>query len=269
MPDLNDLIIVIAKSPKYQHISPDLIRQIGARELMARRSFKEAVKAAKNKLHQVGGAYFESRIDFEEALKQLAEIVDDETAVRAWCLDLMRRHASTKERLPILDEFYATTLAGLTGVCRVLDLACGLNPLARSWMPLPADVEYIASDIYADLVGFVRDFLGVMGMNGRAHVRDLITNPPTEPADLILLLKTLPVLEQVKKGAAPRLLDALKARYLLISFPARSLGGRQKGMAQNYEAQFRAWVGGRPWRIQRFEFPTELAFLVTTSQACD
>ena len=105
-----------------------------------------------------------------------------------------------------------------------------------------------------------------MGMDGCAHVRDLITNPPTEPADLVLLLKTLPVLEQVEKGAAPRLLDALNARYLLISFPTRSLGGRQKGMVQNYEAQFMEWVDGRAWHIQRFEFPTELAFLVTTAQ---
>ena len=39
------------------------------------------------------------------------------------------------------------------------------------------------------------------GLDGRAEVRDVIHNPPQEPADLALLLKTLPCLEQVEKGA--------------------------------------------------------------------
>jgi 16S rRNA (guanine(1405)-N(7))-methyltransferase len=104
-----------------------------------------------------------------------------------------------------------------------------------------------------------------VGLNGRTEVRDLITDPPAEPADLILLLKTLPVLEQIEKGAAARLLDVVNGRYLLITFPMRSLGGRQKGMAQNYEAMFRGWVDGRDWHVRRFQFPTELAFLVTTN----
>jgi 16S rRNA (guanine(1405)-N(7))-methyltransferase len=131
-------------------------------------------------------------------------------------------------------------------------------------MPFNAEIEYHAYDIYADMIAFVGDFLGLMGVNGRAQPRDIISQPPTEPADLIFILKTLPVLEQVEKGAAARLLDALQARYLLISFPAQSIGGRGKGMVQNYEAQFYSWIDGRSWQVQRFEFPTELAFLVTT-----
>ena len=80
--------------------------------------------------------------------------------------------------------------------------------------------------------------------------------------DLALLLKTLPVLAQVDKTAVPRLLDSLQAHYLLISFPAKSLGGRNKGMVENYEAQFYQWATGRNWQIKRFEFASELAFLI-------
>ncbi|GAB4279642.1 MAG: hypothetical protein Kow0080_32000 [Candidatus Promineifilaceae bacterium] len=258
------LVTAVTQSPKYRHITPDLIRQVGARELANRRTLKEAVKATKNKLHQVGGAYRSRAIDFEQELAQLDGVLGEETAVREWCLGLMRRHASTQERLPILADFYGQTLTGLTDVRRVLDLACGLNPLARPWMPLSASVEYVASDIYADSVAFLGAFMAKVGLNGRVEVRDLITNPPVEQADLILLLKTLPVLEQIEKGAASRLLDVVNGRYLLITFPVRSLGGRQKGMAQNYEAMFRGWVDGRDWHIRRFEFTAELAFLVTT-----
>ena len=56
----------------------------------------------------------------------------------------------------------------------------------------------------------------------------------------------------------------LQAKYLLVSFPAKSLGGRQKGMVQTYEAQFEGWLEGRGWDVKKFEFENELAFLVVT-----
>ena len=58
--------------------------------------------------------------------------------VKDFCLERMRGHASTQERLPILEEFFQTTLASIAPVESVLDLACGLNPLALPWMPLTA-----------------------------------------------------------------------------------------------------------------------------------
>jgi 16S rRNA (guanine(1405)-N(7))-methyltransferase len=77
------------------------------------------------------------------------------------------------------------------------------------------------------------------------------------------LLKTIPCLEQIDKAIGPRLLDQVPAEHLLVSFPAQSLGGRSKGMVQNYEAHFREMLAGKPWRAQRFEFSTELAFLLS------
>ena len=67
----------------------------------------------------------------------------------------MSLHASTRERLPILDGFYSTVLAALPAPRRVLDIACGLNPLASSWMPLAPDVTYTAYDIYSDMMQFI------------------------------------------------------------------------------------------------------------------
>ncbi len=264
MSQIDDLVTAVTQSPKYAHISPILVRQVGERELAVRRSFKEAVKTTKNKLHQVGGAYFEAKLDYPAMLDQLRQAAGDPDALPTVCRELMRRHASTRERLPILDEFYATTLRNLNNIHIIKDLACGLNPLSLPWLPFDRVPEYHAYDIYADMMAFVTEFLAIAGVNGRAQTRDIISQPPTEPADLIFIFKTLPVLEQIQKGAAARLLDALNARYLLITFPAQSLGGRHKGMLQNYEEQFMGWVNGRGWQVQRFEFATELAFLVQT-----
>jgi 16S rRNA (guanine(1405)-N(7))-methyltransferase len=174
----------------------------------------------------------------------------------------MRWHASTRERLAILDEFYSQTLATLPPIRSVLDIACGLNPLARPWMPFSNQVEYMANDIYADLIAFIGEFMRIAGIKGTAELRNVIDDPPTRPVDLALILKTLPILEQVDKSAVPRLLDAIQARYLLISYPVHSLGGRSKGMAQAYEAHFQALAAGRDWRVQRFVFATEVAFFV-------
>lgn len=69
--ELDRLAAAIQATPKYRHLTPDLIRRLGERELAVRGSFKEAVKATKNKLHQVAGAYQESKINYDRALQQL------------------------------------------------------------------------------------------------------------------------------------------------------------------------------------------------------
>ncbi|MCA9935958.1 MAG: 16S rRNA methyltransferase [Ardenticatenaceae bacterium] len=262
MDELEKLVTAVLAAPKYRYISPALVRRVAVRELAVRRNSKEALKATKNKLHQVGGAYFAAKIDYARALADLQTAVGDDAAFRAACRRVMGLHTSTRERLPILEEFYATILADLPPVQSVMDVACGLNGLAWPWMPFGPDTQYIGYDIYADMVGFVGEFLALAGVRGETAVRDVISEPPNRPVGLVLLLKLLPVLAQVEETAVPRLLDSLQAKYLLISFPTASLGGRKKGMVANYEAQFQAWADGRNWDVQRFEFATELAFLV-------
>ncbi|WP_420645339.1 16S rRNA methyltransferase [Candidatus Leptofilum sp.] len=264
MPELERLTAQILASSKYREIAPDLVRRIGAQELEKRRSLKEAVKATKNKLHQVGGAYQQTKLNYEKSLEMLRETAVSHPNFRTTCHQLMQAHASTRERLLMLDEFYQTILANLPPIHTVLDLACGLNPLAYPWLPLPKEVQFTAVDIYSDMLNFIQAFFEIARINGRTQQRDIIGNPPTDEFDLILLLKTLPCLEQVDKNAAANLVGSLNGRYLLISYPTQSLGGRGKGMVENYTQQFQALANGRNWRVQRFEFATELAFLVQT-----
>jgi 16S rRNA (guanine(1405)-N(7))-methyltransferase len=178
----------------------------------------------------------------------------------------MRHHASTRERLPILDAFYTTTLAAIQPVRSVLDVACGLGPLALAWMPLAADVTYYACDLYADMIAFLNDFFRLAGVRGHAQVCDLVVGPPRQQVELALALKALPPLEQLDRQAGRNLLRALQADHILVSFPARSLGGRDKGMAENYEQRFRELVAGEGWPVERFAFATEIAFLVTKTK---
>jgi len=268
---LDRLVAEVSSSPKYAAITPDLVAWIGARELAHRRSLKEAVKATKNKLHQVGGAYQEGGIDYAQALGCLAAATENETPLKDALRQAMAGHASTRERLPILDTFFQVCLAPIAPVRSVLDLACGLNPLAAPWMPLAPGARYTALDIYQDMVDFLNAAFAHLKLDGRAARANLLaewpvepaSEPVYEPAQVAFLLKTLPCLEQLDKNAGARLLERIPAQHLLISYPARSLGGHDKGMRENYEAHFNALSAGRGWTIQRFAFASELAFLVT------
>jgi 16S rRNA (guanine(1405)-N(7))-methyltransferase len=259
--ELDSLVEAVLSSSKYRTVSPELVRATGAKELAKGLRLKEAIKAVKSKLHQVAGAYQTPGIDFEHALATL-EAAESQDAWRKACRQLMGLHASTRERLPILDSFFYTALGDIPAPQRVMDIACGLNALAISWMPLSEQSTYVAYDIYGDLMAFLQRYMTLAGMNGRAEVRDVVNNPPGEEVDLALLLKTLPCLEQLEKGVSERLLDSIRARYLLISYPVSSLGGRRKGMVATYDAQFEALATGRDWQWQRFLFDSELAFLV-------
>ena len=259
------LVEQVRRSAKYRCISPELIQSVGARELARRRNWRQAVKATRDKLHQVGGAYLDRRVDYARWLGDLRAAVrsGDRAALLAACARIMGHHTSSRERLEILAPFYAATLGLLPPIHSLLDVACGLNPLAIPWMPLAADVEYHACDIYQDMIGFLGEALPLLGVRGSAQAIDVIQSCPTRRVDLALLLKTLPCLEQVDKSAGRRLLDTVNADHLLVSYPVHSLGGAEKGMAASYEAHFRELVAGRPWQVRRFEFATELAFLVS------
>jgi len=250
---LDQLIREVLRSPRYSRVCEEFIRRVGADELR---------KATKNKLHQVGGAYLDTPPRYATWEKMLSASAPDRDRLLETCRLIMGYHASTRERLPILDEFFATTLADLVPVRSVLDVACGLNPLAIPWMPLAPDAVYYAYDIYRDMIGFIGRFMRLVGVNGQAQARDMGQFFPSEKVEVAFVLKTIPCLEQVDKSAGLRLLEAVNADHVLVSFPVRSLGGFDKGMVENYEARLHELLAGKDWPVKRFEFATELAFLI-------
>jgi 16S rRNA (guanine(1405)-N(7))-methyltransferase len=263
--DLEYLVDQVRQNDHYREIQVDLIRLIGRRELRDRRNLREAVKATRTKLHQVGGAYLQNLPDYAGWMKQLAGLSAgrDDPRLKDFCIQAMRAHASTRERLPILETFFHTVLSDITPIRSVLDLACGLNPLSLSWMPLELSVPYLACDIFEDMVKFLGSFFTHINQKGKVWNCDLSQTIPDDKVHLALLLKSIPCLEQLDRQLSLRLLEGIRAEHLLVSYPVASLGGRGKGMRANYETHFRQLVEGHPWEIKRFEFLGELAFLVT------
>ncbi|MCB0188030.1 MAG: hypothetical protein KDE31_27370, partial [Caldilineaceae bacterium] len=161
---LTQLVDTVLASPKYPAIAPELVQFIGQQELAKRNNQKAAVKATKNKLHQITGAYWQGAPTYAEWLTLLqsagaADHSPDQRLLHTACRTLLAHHASTRERLPILREFYLTLFAGLPPIGSVLDLACGLNPLTLPWMGLAADTRYYACDVNNEQMVFLQQAL--------------------------------------------------------------------------------------------------------------
>lgn len=263
--DLQSLLDSVRANPRYATITPDLVCALIEKQRVTSRNPREIVKAVRNKLHQVGGAYLNKPIDYAQWIARLVSLPDDlsHPAVLDYCHAMMALHASTRERLPYVDRFYAEIFAALSPIESLLDLACGLNPLALPWMNLPAAVRLEVCDIYTDQITFLQAFFDHFGCNARAQVCDLTTRLPDQPVQLALLLKTIPCLEQLDKTIGRRLLANLPAEHLLVTFPAQSLGGRDKGMRRNYETHFHSLIQDLPWQVRCFDFPGELVFLLS------
>ena len=271
---LDRALATLLAARKYRTVHPGLARAIAAAELAKGRSLKEAVKATKNQLHQSAAVYLRRNLNYDDALSQLQTTVHaaiggtdncspaDNATVRALLRRLMAAHASTHERLPLLDTFYPQLFQRLPPVRSVLDVACGLHPLARPWMPFPPDVSYIACDIFADQIDFLNRFFHVLGYAGAAVQRNALEDMSTPAADIAFVLKTLPCLDQIESGAGERLLHQLDAPILIVSFPNHTLAGRKQGMAQHYAANFEALIKGAGWQAQSLTYPSEQVYIV-------
>jgi 16S rRNA (guanine(1405)-N(7))-methyltransferase len=261
---LDELIEAVQDGAKYRQIHIPLVRQIAAQELNKERSWKETVKAVRNKLHQVGGAYQPQTIHYELLAEKLENLPKDllSPEVQDFCRETMLLHTSTRERLPILEKFFEQSLAGFTPVNSLLDVACGLNPLAIAWMPLAQNVRFLACDIYMDQIEFLNAFFAHFGINGQAFLCDLTSEIPQDTVEVALVLKTIPCLEQIDKHIGLRLLTELQAQHLLVSFPAQSLSGKNKGMRDFYDQHFQQLIAEAGWQVQPYSFTTEEAYLI-------
>ena len=270
---LDQALATILAARKYRCIHPGLARDIAAAELAKGRTLKDAVKAAKSQLHQSAAAYIRRNLNYEDALQVLRTTVaasqcgpgsdpSADPAVRTLLRRLMDAHASTHERLPILDTLYPQLFQRLPPVRSVLDIACGLHPLARPWMQLSPDVRYFAFDIFADQIDFLNGFFDAMGYAGAAAQRNVLDDKGTLPADIAFLLKTLPCLEQIESGAGERLLHRIDAPVLIVSFPNQTLAGRKQGMAQHYAANFLSQIKRAGWQADSLTYPSELIYIV-------
>jgi 16S rRNA (guanine(1405)-N(7))-methyltransferase len=261
--DLDALIAEVARGSKYALIDPHLIRWIATEEAERQPKLTLAVKSTRTRLHQLVGAYYDKPSNYaqlHELLNSLPDISAD--SLKSFARQAMPLHASTAERLPFLEDFYCTSLQKLSPLNSVLDLGCGLSPLAIPFLPLNTGFSYQATDVLIPLLDFLNAYFTKIKVDGSASLLDLSSQIPDKKVDLAIMLKLIPLLDQINKSIAPRLLHSLRAKALLVSFPLKSLGGRGKGMLTTYQRRFEQLASDLVAEIDEYRFPNELVYLI-------
>lgn len=231
-------------SAKYNMLYPLLIERIIAEESKK----KDPVKAAKTRMHQLYGAYFQGSVH-KKAVEAIRQIDREEVSISCrtghypFAVEILNLHASTRERMPYLPAFHAFIKEhiGDEKIRTILDLGCGFNPFAIPLMPieLTQNLETChAYDIDLRLEDLLNSFFEKIGLPATAGCADLAVETPCCPADLTFMLKLIPVLEMQVKNRGFELANSLDTGFLVISYPIKSLGGRDKGMEKNYSASF-------------------------------
>ena len=261
--DLNALVAELRSLRKYRDLDlpEETVRDLLMQELPHYRSERDALKAVRQKLHNIVAPYLGDP-DYTAAEAQLvtAQTAGPE-AVRTACAEIMGAHASTRERVPLLGEFYPR-LFSLTGTPRViLDLACGLHPLGLPWMGLPEGAEYHAYDLHRPRVGLINRFLELQGLPQLAEHRDILVDPPQIEADVAFFFKEAHRFEQRQRGCNRAFWQALQVRWLVVSLPAADLTGHHS-LADKHRQLVYETIEGLPWEVTEFQVGNELLFCI-------
>jgi len=255
------VVAAVKQSKKYRDTGEETIRQLAVEAVQEHKKAKPAEKAVRRRLHSIMAPYLGDP-DYTAAGQLLTDVfvAGDEATIRAACRDLMYTHLSTRERLPILDTFYRDIFAVTGPPRRLLDIACGLNPLAFPWMGLPAaGTDFIAYDIHEPRVDFLNHYFILQGLPPLAYVKDVAVGAPAEAGDVALFLKEMPRFERNYPGHGRALLAALDCRWLVVSFPTISThGGRN--LTNRYREFFQQLIDGSGWPVTELLFDTELVF---------
>ena len=245
-------------SSKYYMLYPPLVERILAEESKK----KDPEKAAKTRLHQLFGAYVQGN-----AHKKAAAILKTGPAPEK----ILALHASTKERLPTLTEFYSFIAAHTGSPESITDLGCGFNPFSIPLMPVEFVKnlkKYNAYDIDMRTRDLLNGFFLTLGLPSSACCTDLAAETPQVEADITFMFKLLPVLDAQIPGRGYELAGELNTRFLVITYPLKSLGGREKGMERNYSEAFESAEAAGKFGIYKktahIRIGNELVYILTS-----
>ena len=275
--DFADIVQNIIRSKKYKSIYEKTIEH-NVRRCLDKYGKKQAEKKARNTLHQIWSAYYDHKPDFSHLYESFANDVTEyyshsskchsrengnpEEFIKNRLKKLLSVQSSTNERIRILNDFYKQIFS-VTGIpSSIIDHACGLNPLTYLWMNLPDNVKYQTFDIESNLILLLNSIFQFLGLkNMEARLGDVLVDE-FDYADVVFMLKFLPVLEQQEKGSSLQVMRKQKCRHLVVSFPVKSLSGNEKGMKSFYSDWFKKTIKAEGWKYEEILFDTELVFIV-------
>ncbi|GAB1442669.1 hypothetical protein MASR2M39_15050 [Ignavibacteriales bacterium] len=238
-------------SGKYSIVYEGTLRKIISTMTLRFKKEKEIEKNVRKKLHQIYGAY------------QILGIKYQVSGVS----DILKSHVSTAERMGFYEEFYRQIfdVLGEPGKkYKIYDAACGLNPFSAFYFKERVEL-YNCSDIDVEANKEINRFFVENELtNFSSSNRDLMVDEiPFSDYDVVFLFKTLSCIERQEKGSAKKILqNALAAPVVVVSFPSKSIGGKEKGMVESYSNFLEELLEDIPHSKTVLHFPTEAVYVI-------
>lgn len=204
---------------------------------------KIIVKEVRAKLRVFSGRY-------QKSLKDRKKFLNDNSLQ-----ELLKTHSSTAERL----EFYPTLkkIIKELKVNSILDLGCGLNPIALA----SPEIKYNASDIKQDELSLIKLFFKKNQIKGNVFIYDLKRIKEDLPkSDLCLLFKVLDILEEKEHKIAEEIIKKTPCKKILVSFATKKLSG--KPMSQPRRFWFEKMLTRLNLKFEKFSSRNEIFYLI-------
>lgn len=184
---------------------------------------EERIKLTRNLLLQVFSAFMSRKLFSWKERKP------------SW---ILRKHLSTRERIPYYEEIYGRILDGMGKEVSVVDLGAGVNGFSYKYFEKAGfNVDYLAIEAMGQLVKLMNKYFRREKIKARAVHLSLFDLSKVkgeikkikEPR-IIFLFKTLDSLELMERNYSKKLISEISdlADKIVVSFPTESMIKREK-----------------------------------------
>lgn len=223
MMDRQKTIEKIMQKPELKEIPIEDVELALSLCLKKEDSDSERIRCTREVLHRAYGA-FGSRKLFVNSSKSC----QNKTRNAEW---ILRKHLSTRERIPYYNEIYGRILKDFKGT--IFDMGAGVNGFSISFIP---KVKYIGVEGIGQLVNLMNDYFKKQKFNAKAihlslfnldKLKNLIKKE--KGRKVIFLFKVLDSLEILQKDYSKKFLMEITPLVdnVTISFATRSMISRR------------------------------------------
>ena len=151
---------------------------------------------------------------------------------------ILRKHLSTRERLPYYGEVYQRILNGFRKQISVVDFGAGVNGFSYNYIrKLNYDVNYVGIEAIGQFVELMNNYFEQEKMKGKAislslfnlsRIKNLIKTQ--KKPRIVFLFKTIDSLEMLKKDYSKKLILEIAPLVdrIVVSFATESMAKRTK-----------------------------------------
>ena len=252
---MDNIVAEIKKKRELADIPDDLVRDELVKYIkkhniilpVEKKSTKLIVKSLRAELRRYSGQYSLSSKSKKDRLLSSQNFKE-----------LLNHHSSTKER--IKDYPLLRNIISKINPKSILDLGCGLNPLAIA----SKGVFYHAYDIKSEDLNIVSAFFAANDISGDVHNADIRNIIKFPEVDLCLILKVLDILGINKIELSKKFLSKIKSKTFIVSFATHTLSGKK--MNRPYRRWFEQLLDERKEKYEIVRTYQEIFYIITKSK---